>query len=360
MSYMSISSRPSSTLSWADDDDDFDFESWKATADISAPTIESLPPLQHPASETDIPFTFSSTANESAPWAAPEPIQQNAPKAHDYANIDWRCGAAMLTWRALADVPQPAAYPEINGCEGEGRVSYSSNWGHMKVDAGVGCRRLAMFRASLLRQVMVNEVEILPEMAVDLALDLDGVEIPPAEVVDLAPDNTILTTTDTTPCLSPTPSEVEQTCAIGDEGYHSGASRPISPTLFDSDNDLDTSTSTSQVGLLTAAAFSRKGRKHQRHDSMDSLNEIRKRHGADDEVVEIVLGAAEDEALDVAEDGNVSPALEYIDKHPDISTYISNAATKSWAYASGMDWKTLAIVAVGVVLGGAMHITRRR
>jgi hypothetical protein len=357
MSDMSISSRPSPTLSWADDDDDFDFDAWKATADISAPTIESLPSLQHPATEVEIPFAFSTTASEAAPWAVPEHVQKDAPKAHDHADIDWRYGAAMLTWHALADAPQPAAYPEINGCEGKSRVNYSSNWGHLKIDAGYDCRCPAIFRTSPLRQVMMNEIEILP---VDLALDPVLVEIPLMEVIDLASDDATAPTTDTTPYLSPTNSEVEQTYGIADEGYHSAESRPISPTLSDSDNDFDTLPSTSQVGLLTAVAFSRKGQKHQRHDSLDPLKDTGRYYRAKDKVVEMLLGASEDEALDVAENSNVSPPLDNIDKHSAISSYISNAVTKSWTYACGVDWKTLVIITAGVVLGGAMHISRQR
>jgi hypothetical protein len=348
MSNMSISSRPSSTLSWDDDDDDFDFDAWKATADISAPTIESLPPLQLPVEETDIPFTFAITTNDVAPWAASEPVQQDAPKAHDISETDWRCGAAMLTWRALADAPQPAAYPEINGYEGKSRVNYSTNWGHMKVDGGWDCRRPVMFRASLLRQVMVNELEILPETVVDLARD------PDLETVDLAPDDAASATSDITSYLSSSDYEVSKTCDTADEGYYSGESRPISPTLSDSDEASSTSTSTSQVGLLTAASFSRMGRRLQRNDSLDALKDIRANYGAEVENDEILLGTVEDEALDVA------TVLDSIEKHSDISTYISDAATKSWNYAHGMDWKALVIVTAGVVLGGAMHITRIR
>jgi hypothetical protein len=354
---MSISSRSSSTLSWADDDDDFDFDAWKATADVSAPTIESLPPLQHPATEVERLFTSSTTANKAAPWAIHEHIQQDAPKAYDHADTDWRFGAAMLTWRALADAPQPAVYPEINGYEGKSRVNYSSNWAHLKIGAGYDCRRPAMFRTSPLRQVMMNEIEIPP---VDLALDPVLVEITPVQVVDLASNDVTAPTTNITPCLSPINSEVEQTCGNGDEGYHSSESRPISPTLSDSDNDFDTLSSTSQVGLMTAVAFSQRGRQHQRHDSLDLLKDTGRYYDAKDEVVEILLGVSEDETLDVAEDSNVSPPLDNIDKHPGISRYISNAATKSLNYACGVDWKSLVIITAGVVLGGAMHISRQR
>jgi hypothetical protein len=105
---------------------------------------------------------------------------------------------------------------------------------------------------------------------------------------------------------------------------------------------------------LTAASFSRMGRKLRRNDSLDALKDIRNNYGAEVEDDEILLKAAEDEALDVA------PVHKNIEKHPDISTCISDAATKSWNYAHGMDWKALVIVTAGVVLGGAMHITRNR
>ena len=57
---------------WADDDDDdFDLDSWNATADTSAPTAAELGPLQVPPTgdatkEEDETYTLSRIRNERA------------------------------------------------------------------------------------------------------------------------------------------------------------------------------------------------------------------------------------------------------------------------------------------------------
>ena len=62
---------------WADDDDDdFDLDSWNATADTSAPTAAELGPLQVPPTgdatkEEDETYTLSRIRNERAFWHSP-------------------------------------------------------------------------------------------------------------------------------------------------------------------------------------------------------------------------------------------------------------------------------------------------
>jgi hypothetical protein len=345
MSTMLISTYPSTNLSWADDDDDFDFEAWKATADISAPSIESLPPLQLPVSDCEFPFTFSVPTNEIAPWAAPEPVLDSRPTPKDMSEVDWRCGKAMLTWRALQDAPEPPAYPEMtDGWETKIRVNYSGNWSRMKVDGGWDCRFPVMFRASRLREVDVVE-------SIDPAsVEVKEFENPPAaQAVDLA-----LNPAETTSCLSSSDCATPEIRRITDEGYYSEESPPLSPTLSTTHNHFEASFSTTQIGLSTAASFIWKGPNHQRKDSQDALEENRKSYGSMIEVVE-ATGTLPTWYFD-----NASLDVGNMDEHPGISNHLSGAATKSWSYASQVDWKTVIIITAGIVLGGAMHLTKRR
>jgi hypothetical protein len=341
MSTMSISTYPSANLSWADDDDDFNFEVWKATADISAPSIESLPPLQLPVSDCELPFTSPAPTNDVAPEAAPEPVLNSRLTLKDLTEVDRRCGTAMLTWRALQDAPEPPAYPEMNdGWETKKRVNYSGNWARMKVHGDWDCRFPVMFRASRLREVEaidiapveMKEYENLPEQAVDLALD-------PAK---------------TTSCLYSSDSAVSAACYIGDEGYYSEDSPSLSPTPSTSDNHFEASFTTTQIGLSTAASFIRKRPKHQRNDSQDALKKDGKSNGA---VTEGITATGD---VPASHDNNASLAIENIEERPGNLNCFLYAATKGWSYSFQVDWKTVVIITAGMVLGGAMHLGRRR
>lgn len=160
MSTLTISTKPSK-INWADDEeDDFDFETWKSTADTSAPDLSSLPPLQLPSSSPDTEPTYTSfTAGESAPWAdstsAPLPPPPPPPKI-DWSNVDFRCAKPMLAWRAVEKAPGAPAYSEMGDCWGR-RVGYSGMWAGMKAGSGWDCRGTVLFRGSKLRMGEVVE-----------------------------------------------------------------------------------------------------------------------------------------------------------------------------------------------------------
>ncbi|KAH7088708.1 hypothetical protein FB567DRAFT_590826 [Paraphoma chrysanthemicola] len=164
MSSISLSSRPSGSINWADDDeDDFDFEAWKATADTSAPTVDSLPPLQLPPPEVEplLVVCGNEKVNDAAPWAA-EPAQQPEVPKLDLDQMDEWCGKRTAAWRAVNDRSSRPAYPTLSAYEGgllcaDQRVNYASNWQKTKVECGLNCKRTAMLMLSTLRMVTFVE-----------------------------------------------------------------------------------------------------------------------------------------------------------------------------------------------------------
>jgi hypothetical protein len=166
---LSMSYRPLSK-SWAeDDDDDFDLEAWKSTADTSAPSATSLPPLQLPAAKTEPSFTITIPAKtpDSDPVFKCEltPARLAPFQCQEVESAKFR-----LVHRALADLPAPSAYLEMSNWGVEKRSCYSANWNRMKVAGGWDCRDVAMFRTSGLRYEESREREeiaLIPEIALE-------------------------------------------------------------------------------------------------------------------------------------------------------------------------------------------------
>ncbi|KAF2029632.1 hypothetical protein EK21DRAFT_89575 [Setomelanomma holmii] len=161
MSSTTISNHPARSINWADDDeDDFDFEAWKATADTSAPTAESLPPLQlPPAEDVEPPLIVcgGGPVNEAAPWAT-ELLQDAAAVRLEYEAVDWKCGQSQVVFRAVNDRPAPPAYLTMSTYDGDmicfhQRVNYSHNWQKAKVYCGMNCKIPAMHMPTPLRMV---------------------------------------------------------------------------------------------------------------------------------------------------------------------------------------------------------------
>lgn len=161
-----ISTQPASKFNWADDDedDDFDLEAWKATADISAPSAESMPPLQLDDSSspcyTTIHTSTSALAPETSPYSTCSPPPTPSPAAAIPAAVleQYHAFTAVAAWRALHRVPDPPAYPELSEWKGI-RQYYAREWKNMKVRSGADCRYLVMYRCSLLRWGWTAEYE---------------------------------------------------------------------------------------------------------------------------------------------------------------------------------------------------------
>ncbi|KAH4900783.1 hypothetical protein HBI80_154060 [Parastagonospora nodorum] len=325
MTYAPTTPIPKST--WADDDDDeFDFDTWLATADTSAPLPSSLPPLQLPAADEDeMPFT--STFSTSAPWAD-SPPNSDTPKP--LKTTDWRCGKAMLAWRATQKAPGLPAYVEMSGwdngvgCEWS-RVQYSQHWGNWKVGVGADCRWTAMFKGSLLANVeMVEEEEkVVGEM--DAAPNGVGMDTP-------------LTITTTTDAL--------KTLRIPDEGYYTDDSPLVSPTDGASEEGVEVSISTSQVGLATLKKFTR----HLRVDSQYALKETKKENEIEIDDGEVAKEGQEIASAGVGGDGGLLD---------DISIHLSGAAVKSWYYMASQPWTIAGAITSSIVIGGSIYLLRR-
>ncbi|CAO2655043.1 Nn.00g117760.m01.CDS01 [Neocucurbitaria sp. VM-36] len=177
-----ISNRPSSSFNWADDDeDDFDFECWQATADTSAPTIKDLGPLQLPPTDDDPHFTVISppATNNSAALSAIDQSPCVGTSLQDQQSCDegqvhvpdWQReeAHACLVHRALKESSDAPAYCEMSFYDDWSlspykRVNYTQNWNRMKANSGFDCRRPVQFRLSALRQVtFADEVVIFAE-----------------------------------------------------------------------------------------------------------------------------------------------------------------------------------------------------
>lgn len=355
-------------INWADDDeDDFDFEAWKATADISAPTIESLPPLQLPTSEAEPVFTTASSATaEVAPWAVSE-LHHVATPIHNLETTDWRCGKPMLVWRAMQETPQLPAYPGMsawdNGVISPGyRVQYSSNWKRWKVNVRADCRFTALLCGSKLREVEMceeEELEILHEKVVDLAPD--GVELDELETI--FPLHNETTSQDALDAHTTTTADVPETSHILDEGYYSDESCLTSPTSPTFAKDFNAPSCATCVGPCVGLSPATKFINHRRHNSQDALKEVAVHHHdtIDDEV------AIEDVqvAPSVVQAGENDGLPDVIDDVPgfapfDINEQMFRMMANGWYYLWKSPWKTAAVITTGIVLGGTVHMMRKR
>lgn len=190
MTSATLTQRPASPIPWADDDeDDFDFESWKASVDTSAPTIEDMGALQLPPAEDDHSFIVTgprfrkveSTVADGQALEIVEAQQNEEPvdvEAPTQESIDLQCEQAKraLVWRALDERSDAPAYPELSCYHDSSpsyyiRTKYTQHWNQMKADSGLDCRRTVQFRPSRLQQVVFVDEEEIEEIEVDLCCE---------------------------------------------------------------------------------------------------------------------------------------------------------------------------------------------
>jgi hypothetical protein len=356
---MAITNRPSLSFNWADDDDDdFDYESWKSTADISAPTIESLPSLQLPALRDEPSFITSCSVTESVTWTASKECRPSAPT---HETTDWRCGKAVLSWRATAELPNLPAYSEMsgwtNGVISTGkRVNYALNWANMKAHGGYNCKLPVQFRGSRLRKVEFGEQKEVVEVKktdTTIALEQNTLEKSVSEshgtkdahdtsIVDSSTHH--LVTPSNTAHSSPPTLDMSEPVHFTDEGYCSDSSPPISPTLSAREKFLDAPIDTTQVGISPVATFIEGSRRYGSQNTLKS-----------DQEGDIILASRSE----LEDSINASPDLKHINQSSGILTCISSAAATGWFLLSQVPWTTVAIVTAGIVVGTAMHLARR-
>jgi hypothetical protein len=341
---LSISNHPSASFNWADDDedDDWNLEHWKASADTSAPT--SLPPLQVLQPKTDDEDTFYTvykykSANEAAPWISAPAKAYPEPQKQDPSTIDRRCGNKELVWRAVwtdnVDVP---AYPELSGWDNGmlcmyKRVNYSQHFQAMKLENGCCGAHYRPFqcRVSKMRDVVYAEtkevVELTPATA-DIAPSTENT-VAEAEIVcpaEPAPEaNEDVESISDVPSLSSSSSlSGADTVPIQDEGYYSEDSPPISPTVESFSKADNALWNIAQIGISPATSF------------------VKKYPRAD---------------VDCPRD--VLPLGDLVFSKG-VFTQISDALASSWLFASAAPWTTIGTIAAGAALGGAFHFARRR
>ena len=186
-----MSDRPSTPFKWADDDeDDFDFESWKATADTSMPCIAELGPLQYLSAEEEIDLLFHTSGSESSEDSntvsseehdAAPPLE--LPKSQEVLDNEAAEAHQCTAFYSLNREPDRPTYPEMSfypdrSCSPEVRVNYASNWKQYKVDSRLDRRREMLFRPSKLRHVAhvddEDPLDIKDDEDFGLDFDLDA------------------------------------------------------------------------------------------------------------------------------------------------------------------------------------------
>jgi hypothetical protein len=181
-----------SKFNWADDEDEeFDFEAWKANADIAAPAASSLPPLQVAHEEDKEPAYVATVTTYTPTIIQPEPVQEaeSAPSSES-DDSHWTPYTAQrcLSWRAINDNESiTPAYPNMSWGSSV-RRNYASQWMQMKVRAGADCRYPLQYRFSKLSIVAVSgeeDTEFAPDSAEEERKHI------PDEVSDFAPSTPI-------------------------------------------------------------------------------------------------------------------------------------------------------------------------
>ena len=192
MTPVSLSMRPSRSVNWADDEEDsFDYESWKATVDTSAPTVEDLGPLQPPCIEDDSPHLFSvsmitnkpssraaaqdqSLCTSRSSMRSTELVSTDRTPTIDFAELQCIDAQQWFVSFALDQDPAPPAYPELSHYN-DGvaspyiRTNYTQNWNQMKSASGQDCRQAVQFRYSPLSQVtLVDDQQIEPAVSQEM------------------------------------------------------------------------------------------------------------------------------------------------------------------------------------------------
>lgn len=154
--------QPKAPFSWADDEeDDFDFETWKANVDTSAPTICDLPPLQIPLDTSEGDEAYEETilemlrdlSDDREECLIPDTVDARGfPDFKIATYIQVQHAAHVLTTHALKEAPALPAYPELS-TETEFRSSYASSWLKMKEDRKLNSRYPTLFKISALSTV---------------------------------------------------------------------------------------------------------------------------------------------------------------------------------------------------------------
>ncbi|KAF2129338.1 hypothetical protein P153DRAFT_385549 [Dothidotthia symphoricarpi CBS 119687] len=378
-----ISNRPSSTFNWADDEsDDFDLTTWKATADTSAPTAESLGPLLPIPSldETEnlhtIPPTAAAAAARAAPPSRPAPcVVVNQLPAAPQALLSpdssrWLCASPKAAWAFLAENERcgAPAYPELSFYENGvpipwKRKNYAANWRDAKVRCGRDCRRMAMVRGSGLRWVVgcyedeeVGDWEDWEDWEEDvLELQCDDGEEDEEELL-LMPEYS--------PSVNPADGgvvevsllsfdlETRESDGVFKGDLDAGVIELDGATLAGAVTDTD-----AEVSVESDVEASATGTSLVRNDSMEVLTAEDKQSKPVDSTVDTTTYTPE---ADIVAPMTTSPDLEYTTPHPGFTTYLSNTLATAYFCLSSLPWKTAGIVAAGAVTGAVIYAARRR
>ncbi|KAF1938406.1 hypothetical protein EJ02DRAFT_425758 [Clathrospora elynae] len=156
-----VSSR---SFSWTDDEqDDWNFETWKATADTSAPTLADLGPLQLPPAEDDegVAYTSSRCKNTRSLFLA-------VPQHPELRGVPFerqvKLAQTTIFTRAIGHgegklYSDPSAYPELSS-EPTNRKYYTQAYNLFKANSDKDCRRPILYQCSVLRVSTTNDDEV--------------------------------------------------------------------------------------------------------------------------------------------------------------------------------------------------------
>jgi hypothetical protein len=349
MASLTISDRPSKFI-WADDEEDnWDFDTWKAMADDSAPTLDSLPPLQLPAERDDPPYIVygAKAITEAAPWVTSEDtseIQHPVPAAYQQS------GSAVVAWRYTRDRDDARpAYFELSAYE-DGtdspfkRINYAANWKRIKSRYVWDASDVAFLRKSNMRDVETIEVEVEEPLEYLTTQDTHDAQTPIAETRELEKEHT------TSAIVSSSEEDAPKPVCTNDEGYYSDATPPTSPTLSAFKGKISVPCCATQLGLSPATSFIML----RRRESQDALRKNVEVDTVNDGPLD-AIGLASSLPFNYDED-----AASATREKPGVAEVLSIVTATGWSHVSSVHWTTAAVVATGLLAGAGLYLARRR
>ncbi|KAL6710109.1 hypothetical protein ACN47E_009900 [Coniothyrium glycines] len=396
---MSFPNHPTTSFSWADDEeDDFDLEAWRASADTSAPTANDLGPLHVPSSE-DESEEFISIPSTSRPTASSlqEQAEQQA-KTKPALTFDSRglpefkgsqekqieTAVYILLERALRDKSAAPAYNEMSW-DIATRYKYADSWRSMKVKSGLDCRRPVQFKCSPLQHVMGAQEEEAPSEPESIVGEIDDEEVewlllqedadtledlPPRQFVEI--DISLVTEADRAAL-----EECRRLCSEDDLDLdpEEASIAAVADAAVDVDFDfaavledgVHTATKGTEVPTVMESGSTQSNQRTERTDSMEALVVVRESLSAADVVedaVELQQHSAnevehavatlreEHHALATGPSGEPSPDLAYIDAHPSFARYFTGAISTGCFLVSSLPWIRFGVCAAAMVVAG--------
>ena len=342
MSSLPISDKPSK-FNWADDDkDDWDFETYCATTKISAPTLDSLPPLQLSPAQDDTSYGIysSATTTEEAKEAVTEDTTPTQNESSDFYPGN---GNATVAWRHINDRDDARlaytymSYYDDGSPSPFKRERYSFHWKGTKAALGWDGRKTALLWPSKLAQVETIESDITTTQ------DAQDAQSPVEEPTHAEDEDVDVPRNDS--CIDSDMLDLLEPVCTGDEGYYTDSSRSTSPASPKTEEKLRASYCATKVGISPALplfalrCIPAQQAVEKEEDELDGIDYI---------LTFPTLTEKPAQGIDI------------VDEKSDFSAPSSQATALSWLCAANTSLITTAFMATGILAGAGMYLARRR